>query len=289
METNKSNTVLVTYDFTPVGEMTINNAAEIAKLLKYKLCILHVINSHTKHIMRKMGKKEASINEKLQELAEKMINIHGIDVSFIAERGSIFNSIGQYASEIKANLVIIGTHGRRGLQHLLGSFAVKVVKSSPVPIILYQKEVPNCKYKDIIFPLDLSVGSRQKGSWAVEIAKKFGSTIHIYAHTYHNQESFTKAEKVLEQMEDFFDDNGVAFTMTQAPKRSYKNFGQQIIDFANEKKADLILISTNPEEFRFNIVRMHDENIIYNKFKIPVMCVNVRDLNLYAYKFQINP
>ncbi len=289
MEANKSNTVLVTYDFTPVGEMTINNAAEIAKLLKYKLCILHVINSQSKHLMSKMGKKEASINEKLQELAESMIKVHGIEVGFIAERGSIFSSIGQYAAEIKANIVIIGTHGRHGMQHILGSFAIKVVKSSPVPIVLYQKEVPNCMYKDIIFPLDLSVGSRQKASWAAEMAKKLGSTIHIYAHTYHNEESVIKSEKVLEQIEDFFDDKGIAFTMTQAPKRSYKNYGQQIIEFANDKKADLILISTNPEEFRFNVVRMHDENIIYNKYKIPVMCVNVRDLNLYSYKFQINP
>ncbi|HMK65697.1 MAG TPA: universal stress protein [Thermodesulfobacteriota bacterium] len=51
--------------------------------------------------------------------------------------GDAANEIIRYAGEIKADLIIMGTHGRKGLEKaLFGSVAEQVVKNSPVPVLI---------------------------------------------------------------------------------------------------------------------------------------------------------
>ena len=50
--------------------------------------------------------------------------------------GEPFTHILKYAKETDMDLIIMGTHGRTGIQHvLLGSVAEKVVRYSPIPVI----------------------------------------------------------------------------------------------------------------------------------------------------------
>jgi len=63
----------------------------------------------------------------------------------LLREGVAWSEIVAVAKEQKVDLVIVGTHGRRGLPHvLLGSVAEKVVRSSPVPVLT----VPSWRYED---------------------------------------------------------------------------------------------------------------------------------------------
>jgi nucleotide-binding universal stress UspA family protein len=140
METKK-HTVLVPTDFTEVIEYAIEHAAGICKTQGYKLTLLHVINKETKNYLKKEKLTGDSIHERLEKQVKEISGEYGIEVDFVVKEGSIFSTIGEVAKEVGANKLVLGTHGKVGVQKLVGSYAMKVIESSPAPVIVVQKRV----------------------------------------------------------------------------------------------------------------------------------------------------
>ena len=77
----------------------------------------------------------ASAEAHLQDLAQRL-GKEGLAVTTFVRVGNPVEEINRLAEDEHADLVIMGTHGRTGLQHLLvGSVAERVVRSSKVPVL----------------------------------------------------------------------------------------------------------------------------------------------------------
>lgn len=214
---------------------------------------------------------EETIEEKLQAIAKDVHFNYGIEAEGIAREGNIFTTISDVAKEIGANLLYLGTHGKIGMQHITGSYALKVVTSSPAPVIVVQKRSFNDGYRHIVLPITSDSGPWEKTKWAAHIANQFKSEIHIYQMAGEN------IEEAVKQITEFFSKNDVSFTIKVAPKNT--NFAKQVVDYATSNNADLIMIMTDPDQSlaRF-ILGSWDEQIIFNGSQIPVMCINPRKL-----------
>ena len=265
-----NNIVLVPTDFTTVGDNAINQAAEAAKYLKYKVVILHVIDKITKSQLKKENLTEDSILKKLNLITKEIKENYKIEAEGIARKGSIFTTISDVAKETGANLLYLGTHGKVGMQHITGSFALKVITSSPAPVIVVQKRTFINGYNRIVLPITSSAGPWEKTKWAAHIAKQFNSEIHIY------QMSGADIDKATKQITEFFVKNGVKYTIEVSPKNS--NFENQVIDYATSNNADLIMIMTDPDQsLKKFILGSWDKQLIFNASQIPVMCINPRN------------
>jgi nucleotide-binding universal stress UspA family protein len=272
MTENTNNIVLVPTDFTPVGDNAINQAAEAAKFLGYKVVILHVIDQTTKSQLKKESLDESTIREKLEVIAADIKKNFSIEAEGIAKEGSIFTTISDVAKEIGANLLYLGTHGKVGIQHITGSYALKVVTSSPAPVIVVQKRSFNKGYRQVVLPITSDAGPWEKTKWAAHIAKQFNSEIHIY------QMNGSEIDDAVSQITEFFEMNKVKFEITIAERNT--NFARQVIDHATAINADLVMIMTDPDQsFKRFILGSWDEQIIFNGSQIPVMCINPRKLN----------
>jgi len=156
------------------------------------------------------------------------------------------------------------------MQHITGSFALKVITSSPAPVIVVQKRTFINGYNRIVLPITSSAGPWEKTKWAAHIAKQFNSEIHIY------QMSGADIDKATKQITEFFVKNGVKYTIEVSPKNS--NFENQVIDYATSNNADLIMIMTDPDQsLKKFILGSWDKQLIFNASQIPVMCVNPRN------------
>ena len=264
--------IIVPTDFSEVCGNAINQAAGAAKHLQYKLVLLHVIDKNTRSFLKNEGQAADYVNKQLESIAASVIADFGIEVDTIAKEGDIFSTISEVATEVDASLMYLGTHGKVGMQKLTGSYAIKVVTSSPVPVIVVQKRQFDGPYHEIVFPITSDSGIWEKTEWAVHIAKQFKATIKIY------QNAGEAIDKVVSGITSHFHKNDVKYTIDVAQKSS--GFSNQVIDFATTNNTDMILIMTNPGKGVTSfILGSYDEEMIFNTSQIPVMCVNPRDYN----------
>lgn len=263
--------ILVPTDFSEVCANAANQAAEAAALLGQKVTLLHIINNDTKAFLRSENVDPSSVNLKLDEIAAGLKAKYGVEVDTMTREGSIFTEIAEVAKDLKVSMIYLGTHGKVGLQHLTGSFALKVVTASPAPTVVVQKRPFNHGYKNIVLPITSEAGPLEKTRWAVLIAKQFNATIHIYLIGEAN-EAVKAASK---QIAEYFAKNGVAYTEQVSPKSS--GFAKQVLDYSTTISADMIMIMTNPDKgFSSFLLGSYDEDIIFNASQIPVMCINPR-------------
>jgi nucleotide-binding universal stress UspA family protein len=272
MDTKMNEIILVPTDFSEVCDNAMHHAAEAARYLQYKVVLLHVIDKNTKAQLKKENKGTEAIDAKLNTMAVNLKKEFGVEANILSRDGDIFTTIGEVAKDIGASLIYLGTHGKVGVQQkITGSFALKVVMSSPVPSVVVQKRPFNKGYQKIILPITSDAGPWEKTKWASFIAKNFNSEIHVF-HT--DNPGLNDALKIIT---NHFEKEKVSYKLIKADGSS---FSKQVMDYSTANLIDMIMIMTNPDtSFSKFILGSYDEEMIFNASQIPVMCINPRKYN----------
>lgn len=134
--------ILVPTDGSEETERVVEHAAELAETHGAELHAIYVVNSAT-FASLPMETSWEGINDMLQEEGESALD----DVRRVADRydvsltthlveGPPNREIVRYAEQGDFNLIVMGTHGRGGIDRLLlGSVAERVVRASTVPVL----------------------------------------------------------------------------------------------------------------------------------------------------------
>lgn len=258
--------VLVPHDFSEVADSATSHAATVAKSFSGEIVLLHVISSEK-------ARGEAEI--KLKELSENASNMYSVPVSFEIRKGSIFDRIPEVGEEVGAMLVVMGTHGIKGIQHLTGSYALKVIGHSKLPFIVNQGKKSKGKIKDLVLPIKFSQETKSKLSITASIAKHFNATVHIFISNEIDEFINTKVKRELTFAKQFFTERKVNFEVEVAPEHG--NFIPQLIDYSNDIEADMIAIvnASGDGGFLPDLFKGSGEiEVLNNKFEIPVIVMN---------------
>jgi nucleotide-binding universal stress UspA family protein len=140
--------ILVPIDGSPTSELGLAEAAKLAKNRGTALCLLHVVDetvltqsidvgaSAVDNLLESLRDGGRQILDKAQaKLSKQRLKARPVLVENIAR--SVADIIVEQAKKWRADLIVIGTHGRRGVSRLvMGSDAEGVVRTSPVPVLL---------------------------------------------------------------------------------------------------------------------------------------------------------
>ena len=137
--------ILVPVDGSEPSNLGLKEAVKIAKAAGGTIRAVHVVNEFQpvrgglsyspdmENVLREHGQK--ILAEARAELAKS-----GVDGETVLVEGAAIHTgdhIVEYARRWPADLIVIGTHGRRGLKRLvMGSDAEYIVRTSPVPLLL---------------------------------------------------------------------------------------------------------------------------------------------------------
>ncbi|MBI5011225.1 MAG: universal stress protein [Bacteroidia bacterium] len=266
MEENKK-LIVVPWDFTNVAEHALAHAVKISRMVGNNICLLHIVDTGIK------AAEETDKKNKLQKIVEERSAKFNAGISWHISKGSIFSAIADFANDKEASLVVMGTHGMKGMQKLTGSCALKVIVKSKVPFIVVQDPpVDQEKYHNIIFPIDFRAENKEKLKMAIFMGKYFDSKIHLLVATS-NDKILTKKTKVnLNFGVKYLIQNNIEYEIHEIAKG---DFAQQTLDFALKMNADLIVIVTTKNiTFADYVVGASEQYLIANSSKIPVCCVN---------------
>jgi nucleotide-binding universal stress UspA family protein len=266
MEEHK-NLIVVPWDFTNVAENALAHAVKISRMVGNNICLLHIAEPS-------ISVKDGSIKiSKLKQITAENTAKYNVPVTYHISKGSIFTAIADYANDTEASLVVMGTHGMKGLQKLTGSWALKVIVKSKIPFIVIQDPPSDQeRYHNIVFPIDFRGENKEKMKMAIYMGKYFESKVHMLVSVSSDKNLLKKTNINLNFAVKYLIQNNIEYEIHEVSKG---NFAQQTIDFGQKINADLILIMTTKNiTVADYVIGASEQFIIANSSRIPVCCVN---------------
>jgi nucleotide-binding universal stress UspA family protein len=272
--------ILVPTDFSETGMLAIDHAANLARLAKADLILVHVLPVNPYYyeipepimLMNNQEELHKMVREKLQETVEKMHIGDGIKARAITARGRVAHEVMLIAQEEKADLIVMGTHGAKGFEELfIGSNAHKIVNIAPCPVITIQTHAKKLGFSNIVLPIDRSAHSREKVEAAIHLAKIYDGKLHILGLLEDMEEGeYEKLQVVLDQVQHSIEKAGISFT-----RHTVKgdHIALEALKYGNKVNADLIIIMTEHESKLTGIFMGPFAKQIVNHSRIPVMSI----------------
>jgi nucleotide-binding universal stress UspA family protein len=140
--------ILVPVDGSATSDAGLAEAVKLARLTGARVQLLHVVDDMPFVLGTDgFGTMSADILGVMKEAGEAvlgrartLVETSGVPVEtvlFDSLEGRLSERVASQALAWNANLIVLGTHGRRGVQRMvLGSGAEQIVRSSPVPVLL---------------------------------------------------------------------------------------------------------------------------------------------------------
>lgn len=121
----------------------VHKAAELAQLEGAKLSVVNVIPNVPYYMASGMVNDiEEELESESRERIELVKKIIATEAEYYIRHGSAKNEIVALAEEIGADLIVIGSHGRRGVQLLLGSTATGVLPRAKCDVLVVRAKHP---------------------------------------------------------------------------------------------------------------------------------------------------
>lgn len=257
-----SNLYMVPFDFTPTSQKALDYALHIGKRVHTEIRLLHLAPTKSKGM---------AAQKKLEDVAKSINTPPGVTISTLTKVGSIFTDIGKIAKTEKAQLIIMGTHGKRGLQALFGSHAMKVITSAECPFLIVQKSTKLQEVGTIAVPIDLTKESLQIVNIAGDMANIFKAKVHILAEKQTDQILNTRLKNRLSIVTKQYEDRDIEAEVALLKKRG--KYRRKIMKYSNEKGVDIIALAYHTE----SVLPQFDnfaQGLITNKPGLPVLVVN---------------
>ena len=264
--------ILVPHDFTTVADNAVSYAINLAQAIGANVDLLHIVKD-SKEITKAKQKFESIISAVTNKPAEVQLNPH-------VKSGSIYTDIASKAAELHSTLIIMGTHGPKGMQKLFGSFAIKVITSTHVPFIIVQEEFTGIDMSKIVIPIDESQESLQIEQVATGLGEILKSEIHVVCEK--KVDSNLKLKLAVH--------SGLFTKQLKAKQLKYqtkilekkKGYSTDIVNYTSQIGANLIAFAYHSDRLlpQFDTFA---QSLITNSKGLPVLVLNSKEAGNYFF------
>lgn len=185
--------ILLATDLGSNSDRAMERAITLANETGAKLHIIHATPAYAHP-----AKKKATIA--LKQNAEELIRFYldgykstsGLDISItVMQGGDAFAHILDYAYKIKADLIVMGMHGKAKFRDLfVGTTLERVVRKGGKPVLMVKNKVAG-PYKNVLAGIDFAPGSRSALRMAMEFAPKATfCVVHSYDIPHYAKTSY---------------------------------------------------------------------------------------------------
>jgi nucleotide-binding universal stress UspA family protein len=264
--------ILFPTDFSRCADQALRHAVFLAEKYDAEIHVLHAVTlfNDQSEVVNNEFKETEEMIKKLEDIAELQLNkvsdAHeddDIKIIKIQTRGiSAAPAILDYAAENSIDLIVMGTHGRRGVGHFfLGSVAEEIVRMAKCPVFTIREAktpMPPKAKENILVPVDFSEYSQKALANTKEFAKSYEARIHllhVIEETIHPAYSLSGKSSIFDIVPNIKEDcerrlkKMISETIGDEVKTEIHivsgQAANEIINFAKINSMDLIVIATH--------------------------------------------
>jgi len=270
------NQIVVGIDFSKNSIHALEYAVNLASKVGANVHMIWINNVlSSEHVFDSL---ESDIKKDKKHNFERLIKqyqplLKNNEISYKLKSGKVHIEMYNFAANLKADLMIIGTHGISGFEeYWIGSNAYRIVTHSPCPVISLRYGFSlEREIKKIILPLDSSQETKLKLPYTIELAQLLNSEIHVLGLYTTNLKSLNNRV-----------DNFARHTIDELNKKNIfnslktiqtENMTQSTIDFAAEIDADMVAIMTEQENTTANLFLGPFAQQLINHSPVPILSV----------------
>lgn len=271
------NKILVPTDFSSAAENAFELACQISAVGNQEIELLHIKGGATEKLLKEKNKTLDQLEEYLDELCQSAMVEHAVTANYSIKEGSILTAIPAAASEPEIVLVVMGTHGSRGIrQKLFGADALKIAERSPAPVLTVP-DIVDAKsgITSIVFPFGGHENFENKVNSVAMLASHFNADVHFYSINRPAAEISKSIHKNIEKAEEFFTQEGISSERVREEMTEFSvGFANQTIKYAEKIGAKMIAVMANDSGNLSFISSVDRENLINNDKGISILVVS---------------
>jgi len=242
--------------------------------------VLVFVNKHDRSkdiFQRPKDKVEEEAKERFNQLIGKYLDQISKD-RFICKivEGKVAEELESQASKNRAEMIVIGTHGRTGLKLFNTSGAFQIVENTTIPVVTIKDGAHiNNDIKTILVPIDASLESRQKVPFTVRLARIFNAEIHMLA-MYHSKMKIVQENIIsyTKQAAEYLEDNSVDFVVKSIET---DDIVRTTINYSEEIDADIIASMSTQLASTSNLWKGSFAEQLISRSHIPVLNVQPKE------------
>jgi nucleotide-binding universal stress UspA family protein len=281
--------ILFATDFSTAADLAMPFATQIAKRYGAKVYGVHVNSSddytgvapNAWAAMAEAAEKETK--EDARRLNEQL---RGIEHEVVIGEGNIWEVVCNLIKEKQIDLVVVGTRGRTGLgKALLGSVAEQILRQAPCPVLTVGPRVTlepelATKMHEILYATDLTVEFPVAAPYAISLAQENQAHL-VMLHVAEDREAgdlvqpeevagsmLSKLQKLVPQEAELWCEPACLVEQGES--------AEKILDVANRRNADLIVLGARPAKGRLGAVTHLNGGTVHkvvSQAKCPVLTV----------------
>jgi len=244
-----------------------SEASEAAKAYAIGMAWSHHARLYPAHACDPVILTEMAAADMLQELEDNsrerltiLAKKSGVESIPLFARGAVEAAVPHWIKKYDIDLIVMGTHGRKGLQHfLMGSIAESVFRSATCPVLTVGPHVTTRPYhgfkvENILFPTDLSEHAESAARNALSLAEENEAGL-TFMHVITLDEAFQNEQRTLVNDAYLKLDKIVPAEARNGRKPTFVvEMGdpvRKLLDYASTERPDLIVLGL-PEGKKFN-------------------------------------
>jgi nucleotide-binding universal stress UspA family protein len=249
--------ILVATDFSPASQAALPHAFSLAGHYGSKLYLAHVIS--LEHEDFPPAEERATKLEQAREFAEQQMERlltaarqKRIPCQPLIGEGGIWNVLSDMIHENSIDLVIVGTHGRRGLKKLLlGSVAEEVLRMAPCPVLTVGPKISgtfsaHIQLAHVLYPIEFAPDTSHAAAYAVSLAEEYRAKLTFMKILEETVASPELKAQIQEPVRRWMDDHIPPASVLRERTSFELGFGraaEAILKFTSDRGVDLIVMS----------------------------------------------
>jgi nucleotide-binding universal stress UspA family protein len=269
--------IIVAVDFSRNSLHALEYSILIANVLRADIMMVWVDKPESEYSLyvNEVPDIRREAKKRMEELVTKYkTKLKGGTLNYKLRKGKVYKEVANMAKYHDAYIVVTGAHGVSGYEAFwIGSNANKIVANCECQVITIRDAFKIKKgIGKVIVPIDNSTSTRQKVPFAMEFAKCFCSEIHLLELQSSTLKAVrAKVSSYTQQVSKYLTEHKIKHVLESV---NADNITKATIEYAEEVKADLIIIMTEQEEATQNIWLGPYAQQMVNHSPIPVMSVH---------------